>query len=291
MVLLRRGEVQRGCALPNTSLALFPLLAVEAVDDAEREDVEAFDEIDVSGGRVGTGCRVSSRWSCKGAESKGDESVKSKVSQSADEDRSCGGGGIGAALKVGGARRSFVGVTEARHASKVLCFDFPGDESTEVPRGAFVVGASFAFRVFAFFAGSCEGEGRAGESTRSSVSIVSSNGGVADRSKTVLLSAGSVFERCIGARLLLFVTLGGSSSSAGDNDFSSSGWIAGAATWALTSDEHSKSTTSVRGRSAGRGGGKGRSGSWSCAFAFARARDNLKPGLVTFAKLSIRACG
>jgi hypothetical protein len=79
MVLLRRGEVRRGCAAPNTSLALFLLLDVEAVDDAEREEVEAFEEMDVNGG-LGTGRRVSSRRLCKGTDSNGDESVKSSMS-------------------------------------------------------------------------------------------------------------------------------------------------------------------------------------------------------------------
>jgi len=53
MVLLRRGEVRRGRDGPNTSLTLFFLLDVEAVDDAEFVDAcDAFDDIDVNGGRV-----------------------------------------------------------------------------------------------------------------------------------------------------------------------------------------------------------------------------------------------
>ena len=53
MVLLRRGEVRRGRDEPDTSLMLFFLLDVEALDDAESVDAcDAFDEIDVNGGRV-----------------------------------------------------------------------------------------------------------------------------------------------------------------------------------------------------------------------------------------------
>ena len=58
--------------------------------------------------------------------------------------------------------------------------------------------------------------------TRSSVSIVSDNGGVPERSVSAPRSAGSVFERCIGARLLRLVTLAGKSSNTGDSDFSRS---------------------------------------------------------------------
>lgn len=48
MVLLRRGEVRRGRDVPNTSFMLFFLLDVE---DAV-EVCDAFDDIDVNGGRV-----------------------------------------------------------------------------------------------------------------------------------------------------------------------------------------------------------------------------------------------
>lgn len=92
-------------------------------------------------------------------------------------------------------RRDLVGVTDARHASSVDCIDFPEGTSTDVSRDILVVGASFIRRDFAFFAGSGEGEGRAGESTRSSVSMDSGRGGVEGRSKMVLVSAGSVLER------------------------------------------------------------------------------------------------
>jgi len=53
MILLRRGEVRRGRDGPRTSLIPFFLLVVEAVDDAEFVDAcDAFDDIDVNGGRV-----------------------------------------------------------------------------------------------------------------------------------------------------------------------------------------------------------------------------------------------
>lgn len=139
-----------------------------------------------------------------------------------------------------------------------------------------LVAASFPVLVLAFFAGSGEGEGLAGESTKSNVSIVFRSGGVEGRSKTVLVSAGSVFERCIGARLLRFVMLGGNSPGIGDSDFSRYGWGGG---------EDNKSTTSLC-ASAAWDDGTGRSSAFSCAFA--SAREALRPGFVTLAKASIR---
>ena len=91
--------------------------------------------------------------------------------------------------------RRLVGVADARHASNVDCFDLLGDKTTEVSRDAVVAGASLVLRVLAFFAGNCEGEGWAGESTKSNVSIVFRRGGVDGRSGTALISAGSVLER------------------------------------------------------------------------------------------------
>jgi len=145
------------------------------------------------------------------------------VSTSSDTERSRSGGGAGWALKTGVARRSLVGVTDARHASSVDCIDFPEGTFTTASRDALVLGVSLVCRVFAFFAGSCEGEGRAGESIRSSISMEQGRGGVEGRSNIVLVSAGSVLERWIGARLLRLVTLGGSSIGAGEDDFSRCG--------------------------------------------------------------------
>lgn len=185
-------------------------------------------------------------------------------------------------------RRGLVGVTDARHASNVDCIDFPEGASIVVSRDALVVGPSFIRRVFAFFSGSGEGEGRAGESTRSSVSIEPGRGGVEGRSKMVLVSAGSVLERCMGARLLRLVTLGGSSTDTGDKDFSRCS-CGGASIRGFTGDGDDKSMKSSCGCVAGRDGDRGRSETFSCDCA--RARANLKPGLVTFANVSIRACG
>jgi len=91
--------------------------------------------------------------------------------------------------------RRFVGVTDTRHAFNVDCFDLLGDKAREVSRDAVVAGPSLVLRVLAFFAGNCEGDGWAGESTKSNVSIVFRRGGVDDRSGTALISAGSVLER------------------------------------------------------------------------------------------------
>ena len=99
------------------------------------------------------------------------------------------------------------------HASSVVCLDFPGDAATKwdcIERGG------GALRVLAFFAGSGDGEGPAGELMRSSMSIVPSGGGVKGRSCDTDKSAGRVRDRCIGAHCLLLVTLEGSSSWIGD---------------------------------------------------------------------------
>jgi hypothetical protein len=210
-VLLRREDA-RGAVFISLDL-----------EDADCDEVcDAFDDIDVNGERFVDGAAVRRGFagpSC--AEGTGDESVRSRVSTSSNTVRSFGGAGIGAALMAGVEPRSFVGVAEARQASRVVCLDFPGDDRTEVSRDALAGDASFV-RVFAFLASSLEGEGWTGESTRSKVSIGFRSGGVDARSNIALVSAGSVFDRCIGARLLLFVTLGGS-SNIGDSDFSRSG--------------------------------------------------------------------
>jgi hypothetical protein len=78
--------------------------------------------------------------------------------------------------------RSLVGVADIRHVSNVVCRVLPGDDATEIPRGTPAAGAVLV-RVFAFFAGSCEGEGVTGELSKSSVSIVLSSGGVFGRSR------------------------------------------------------------------------------------------------------------
>ena len=210
-----------------TSLGLFLLLEVEDIDDVERLEVcEALEDMDVNGARitdvdsVRDGLAGGGLFLCGAAGRNGDERVKSSVSTSSADRRSSVGTGIGAASITRAASRSFVGVSEARHASNVVCLDFPGDEATEVPRSALAAGAVFVARINASLVGSCKDEGRRGESTKSNVSIVSNGGGVFDRPSKVHVSAGSVCERCIGARLFLFVTLEGSSSSTGDRDFS-----------------------------------------------------------------------
>jgi hypothetical protein len=53
IVLLRRGEARRGRGAPITSFMLFFLLELEVTAGAEFVDVcDAFDDIDVNGGRV-----------------------------------------------------------------------------------------------------------------------------------------------------------------------------------------------------------------------------------------------
>lgn len=117
-----------------------------------------------------------------------------------------------------------------------------GDKATLVPRGA-LSACVVVVRDFVFFAG-CEGEGRTGELNMSNVSIVSSNGGVFGRSRMLPNSAGSVCDRSMGARLRLFVTLGGRSCIMGDGDFSRIGCGTGAGLLGATGDE-SKSITSI----------------------------------------------
>jgi hypothetical protein len=119
-----------------------------------------------------------------GATRVGDESVKSSSSGSSLDTRSAGGAGIGVKSMAGSTSRSLVGVADARHMSKVVCLVFPGDEATEAPRDT---GTNWLFlvRVFALFAGSCDGEGRTGELSRSTDSTMFSNGGVLGRSEAV----------------------------------------------------------------------------------------------------------
>lgn len=216
----------------------------------------------------------------------GDERVKSSSSTSWCVGRKLDSAGICVVSITGSTLRSFVGVADARHISSVVCLFFPADEVSDVPRGALESWAvSVSVRVFAFFAGSCEGEGRTGELSKSSVSIVSTNGGVFERPKLVPISAGRVFDRCIGARLLLLVTLGGRSTKAGDSDFSRSGRGTGAVLLCLTGDEDSKSITFCTDCEAGCNGNGSKSVGPFCVLA--NARESFEPGFVTFVNRSI----
>lgn len=260
LVLLSRGEVRRGIAL------VFGF-SVEVDDLDEDEDRDALDEMDVRGGRarvVGAGCGAFN----------GDERVRSRESMISDERRSCGGVGMGASSKMLVGSRSFVGVWEARHVSSVVCRPFPGDAVTDAPRLAFVS------RVFAFLVGICDGEGCAGKSTKSNVSIVST-GSVSGRSSVVLRLVGRVFERCMGALLLRFVTLAGRSSSTGGSEFSRTGTVTGGLLCCRTGEEDSRSITAAFDRAGW--------GPISVSCDFANPRDSFDPGLVTFAKLCIPA--
>jgi len=48
--------------------------------------------------------------------------------------RSAVGAGIGKTLIEGKVSRCFIGVTEARHASKVVCLELPGDDARGATR-------------------------------------------------------------------------------------------------------------------------------------------------------------
>jgi hypothetical protein len=104
-----------------------------------------------------------------------------------------------------------VGVADARQRSRVVCLVLWGD-ATEDPRVVLAMGTRSALRVVVFVLFPRAGHG-GGESTRFNVSIVS-----AARDEVAMVCA-----RCIGARFLLFVTLGGSSASTGDGDRSRAG--------------------------------------------------------------------
>lgn len=154
--------------------------------------------------------------------------------------------------------------------SSVVCLPFPGEAVTEAPR------AGFVNRVLAFLLGAWDGDGCAGEETRSNVSIVFSNGDESRHSRSAVKFAGSVFERCIGSRRLRLVTLAGKSSKTGESDFCRGGDIGGLLC-CRTGEEESKSTNVALGRAGG--------GGTSLLDALDDARDALKPGLVTFAKV------
>lgn len=166
----------------------------------------------------------------------GDERVMSKVSTKLIFDLSAAGAGIGEASIVGREPSGFVGVV--LHTSKVVCFDFPSGEDVEALRrpraNCWVLG---------FLAGIGNGKGSPGEFTKSNVPIVfETKGDVARRSRFVLVAAGSVWERCIGARLL-FVTLAGRSSNPRTTDSLRDCSGVGNITVSRTGDEDSKLMT------------------------------------------------
>lgn len=111
--------------------------------------------------------------------------------------------------------------------------------------------------------------------------MVSIGGGETECSFGALKSAGSVFDRCIGARLLRFVTLAGRSSSTGVSDLSLRADTAGGLLCCCTGDEESRLTMPLGCAD----------GVVARSFVFARTRDDRKPGLVTFAKLWIPTWG
>jgi hypothetical protein len=110
------------------------------------------------------------------------------------------------------------------------------------------------------------------------VLIVSVTGGVSELSISALRFAGSVFERCMGARLLRLVTLAGKSLSTGDGDFSRIMGMAAGLICSRTGDDESRSIVVPLDCV---------SGAATLYCGFARARDGLELGLVTFAKLCI----
>ena len=110
------------------------------------------------------------------------------------------------------------------------------------------------------------------------MSIVSVTGGVSELSISALRFAGSVFERCMGARLLRLVTLAGKSLSTGDGDFSRIVGMAAGLICSRTGDDESRSIVVLL---------ECVSGAATLSCGFARARDGLELGLVTFAKLCI----
>jgi hypothetical protein len=131
-------------------------------------------------------------------------------------------------------------------------------------------------RVFAFFAGSWDGEGRTGELSRSSESTVINNGGVLGRSYVSPSCAGRVCERCIGIRFFLFVTLAGKSGKTGEGEFLKAGLGTGATLLRATGGEDSRSMISSV-------CGVGCRDSEGSSRVFANARESFDPGFVTFA--------
>lgn len=96
MVLLRRGEVRRAVVFGFCFGFCFPLDEVE-----EKDERETLEDVEASGGRG----RVFG-----GSVFVGDERVRSRVSITSDDRRSCCGVGIGASSKMLVVSRSFVGV-------------------------------------------------------------------------------------------------------------------------------------------------------------------------------------
>jgi hypothetical protein len=190
-VFRRRGDMRRLFVSIVVSFELLRLFIREEAEDEERE--EEFEDIEVRGGRVPTEAAL--RRELVGAVGcgldcfvrGGDERVKSSSSTSFCDGRSPIGNGIGAVSIANSWSRSLVGVADARHESNVVCFVFPGDIGTELPRDGFV-----AWAFFVRFRGSCDGEGGTGELSKSSVSTISNNGGVFGRSRLVHMSVGRV---------------------------------------------------------------------------------------------------
>jgi hypothetical protein len=190
-VFRRRGDVRRLFASDVVPFELLRLFVCEEVERDERE--EEFEDIEVRGGRVPAEATV--RRELVGAVGcgldcfvrGGDERVKSSSSTLFCDGRSPNGIGIGAVSIADSWLRSFVGVADGRHESRVVCLVFPGDMGTELSRDGF---AAWAF--FVRFRGSCDGEGSTGELSKSSVSTISTNGGVLGRPRLVHISVGRV---------------------------------------------------------------------------------------------------
>jgi hypothetical protein len=280
-VLRKWGEVRLLRVAGAGSLELFPLLGIEH-DDSEEE----LEDINVNGGRVVDEAAVRRAVAGIGfdaADRVGDDSVKSSSSTSFRDGRKSSGVGIGVVSSAGAISRSFVGVADALHVSNVVCFVFSGEDATEIPRGALATSVVM-IRVFAFFAGSCDGEGIIGELSRSIDSTVFDNGGVLGRSEISPSCAGRVCDRCIGSRFFLFVTLAGSSGKTGEGDFLETGRGTGAALLCATGGEDSRSMISSD-------CGVGCRELEGASRAFANVRESFDPGFVTFANWLIGACG
>lgn len=105
---------------------------------------------------------------------------------------------------------------------------------------------------------------------------MSIRGGESERPTSAARSVGSVFELCIGARRLRFVTLAGKSSNTGVSNLSLGGGIAGGLFCCRTGEEETKSTNVALGRG---------SGGCTSLLGVLDARNDFDPGLVTFAKV------
>lgn len=164
------------------------------------------------------------------------------------------------------------------HASNVDCLVFLGEVVKDSAR---IIGSFLDTLALGFFVGSWNGDGKAGESTRSSVSITSAaDGGVLGRCESAARFEGRVCARCIGPRLLL-VKVDGNSSRGGERDFSFD-W--GRTSWGNRGEEDMRSTYVCF------GGDTGFDSSEGSLHAFARALDSFAPGFVTLANRSMVAC-